>query len=88
MTGQPRGEALRLDAIRDFIFASPVGAGGRIYVTARDGTTVVLAHDAGNAVLAVNRLEDRFSATAAVAGRDLVLRGERSLYCLSEPPTR
>ncbi len=83
-TGEPRGEPLRLEAIRDFIFASPVGAAGRIYVTARDGVTVVLRHDASNAVLAVNRLDDTFSASAAVAGRELFLRGEKYLYCLAE----
>jgi outer membrane protein assembly factor BamB len=83
-TGQPRGEPLRLDGIRDFIFASPVGAAGRIYITARDGVTVVLRHDHGNSTVAVNRLEDSFSASAALADRELYLRGERFLYCLAE----
>jgi len=83
-TGQPRGEPLRLEGIRDFIFASPVGADGRLYVTARDGTTVVLRHDRENATLAVNHLDDSFSASPALAGRELYLRGERSLYCLAE----
>ncbi len=83
-TGQPRGEPLRLDGIRDFIFASPVGAAGRIYVTGRDGTTVVLRHDRANATLAINRLEDAFSASPAVVDRELYLRGERFLYCLEE----
>ena len=83
-TGQPRGEPLRLDDIRDFIFASPVGAAGRIYVTARDGTTVVLRHDRENATLAVNHLEDSFSASPALADGELYLRGERFLYCLAE----
>lgn len=83
-TGMPRDEALRLEAIQDFIFASPVGADGRIYVTGRDGVTVVLRQAAGNTVLAVNRLDDHFSASAALAGRDLLLRGEKYLYCLSE----
>ena len=35
-TGAFRGDLLRLDGIRDFIFASPVGADGRIYITGRD----------------------------------------------------
>ena len=84
VTGKPRGEPLRLDGIRDFIFASPVGAAGRIYITGRDGSTVVLSHDRDNAVLAVNRLDESFSATPALAGRELYLRGERFLYCLAE----
>lgn len=88
-TGRLRGELLRLEGIRDFIFASPVGAAGRIYLTGRDGTTVVLKHPSGheafeNAVLAVNRLEDSFSASPALVDRELYLRGERFLYCLAE----
>lgn len=83
-TGEFRGAPLRLEGIRDFIFASPVGAAGRIYVTGRDGTTVVLRHDVENAPLAVNRLDDRFSASAALVEGELYLRGEKSLYCLAE----
>ncbi len=83
-TGEFRGAPLRLDGIRDFIFASPVGAAGRIYVTGRDGTTVVLRHDRDNAVLAINRLEDRFSASPAMVEREFYLRGERFLYGIAE----
>jgi outer membrane protein assembly factor BamB len=87
-TGKPLGEPIRLEGIRDFIFASPVGAAGRIYVTGRDGATVVLRHDRENATLAVNQLDDSFSASPALAGRELYLRGERFLYCLAEPESR
>ena len=84
LTGKPRSEALRLEGINDFIFASPVGAAGRIYVTSRDGVTVVLRHDKENATLGVNKLEDSFSASPALVGRELYLRGERFLYCIAE----
>lgn len=87
-TGKPLGEPLRLEGIRDFIFASPVGAAGRIYITGRDGATVVLRHDRENATLAVNHLEDSFSASPALLDRELYLRGERFLYCLAEPERR
>ncbi len=83
-TGEARGEPIRLNGIRDFIFSSPVGAAGRIYVTARDGTTIVISHDRENAPLAVNHLDDSFSASAALAGGELYLRGEHFLYCLYE----
>jgi outer membrane protein assembly factor BamB len=83
MTGQFRGEPLRIEGIYDSIFASPVGGGGRIYVTARSGTTVVLRHDAQNATLAVNQLEDSFSASAALVDGEMYLRGEKFLYCIS-----
>ena len=84
MTGQPRGEPLRLEGINDFIFSSPVGAASRIYVTGRDGTTVVLRHDRVNAALAVNHLSDSFSSSAAVVNREFYLRGEHFLYCIAE----
>ena len=84
-TGNPRGEPLRLEGINDFIFSSPVAADGRIYITGRDGNTVVLRHDPENAILAVNHLEDSFSASAAVVERELYLRGEHILYCIAEP---
>ncbi len=82
-TGEARGEPLRLDALRDFIFASPVGAANRIYIAGRDGTTVVLTHERDNALLAENRLDDSFSATPALAGREIYLRGEKFLYCVA-----
>jgi len=83
-TGNPRGEPLRLEGIGDFIFASPVGAAGRIYVTGRDGVTVVIRHDRENGPLAINKLEDSFSASPALVDRELYLRGERFLYCIAE----
>ena len=82
-TGRPRGEPRRLEGIRDFIFASPVGAAGRIYITGRDGSTVVLGHDSRNATLAVNHLDDIFSSSPALVEDELYLRGERFLYCIA-----
>ena len=73
---------MRLGAIRD-VYASPVGAAGRIYVTSREGVTQVLGHP-GLKPLATNRLDDSFSASAALAGKELFLRGERALYCIAE----
>jgi hypothetical protein len=85
-TGSFQGEPLRLEGIREFIFASPVAAAERIYVTGRDGATVVLKAEGDHPRLAVNKLNDSFSASAAVADRELYLRGEQFLYCLSEQP--
>jgi outer membrane protein assembly factor BamB len=87
-TGKPRGQPLRLEGINDFIFSSPVGAAGRVYVTGRDGSTVVLRHDPENAPLALNHLQDSFSASAAIVDRELYFRGERFLYCIAEPAAR
>ena len=66
------------------IYASPVGAGGRIYVTGRSGTTLVLQRGKELNVLATNRLDDRVDSSPALAGRQLFLRGAKFLYCIEE----
>jgi len=67
-------------------YASPVAADGRVYVTARNGVTAVLKAAPGHEVLATNRLDDSFTASAALAGSELFLRGLKSLYCISAGP--
>jgi outer membrane protein assembly factor BamB len=83
-TGVDRPGTLRLAGIGD-VYASPMAAAGRVYITDRDGTTVVLSHADAPKVLAVNQLDDTFSASAAAVGTELFLRGERHLYCIAEP---
>jgi hypothetical protein len=82
-TGEDRPGPLRLEGLGT-VYASPVAAGGRVYVTSREGATAVVRHDDAPIVLAVNMLDDSFSASAAIAGKELFLRGERYLYCLGE----
>jgi len=66
------------------IYASPVGAGGRIYISSRKGSTLVIKHSKQYTVLAVNKLDDSFSASPAVVDNELFLRGEKYLYCIAE----
>jgi len=80
-SGEEEGP-FRLDGIRN-VYSSPVGAAGRIYVTDRSGKTIVIAHQTEPGILALNELEDTFSASAAVVGDEIFLRGEKSLYCIS-----
>ena len=82
-TGQEPHGPFRLQGIRN-VYASPVGAAGRVYITDLDGTTLVIEHGAQPKTLATNRLDDGFSASAAVVGRELILRGHRFLYCIAE----
>ena len=49
-----------------------------------DGVTLVFTAGADPEVLSQNTLDDSFSASAALVGEDLFLRGEKSLYCLAE----
>ncbi len=65
-------------------YASPVSAAGRVYATARNGRTLVLKAGPAYEVLGDNPLDDSFSASAALAGTDLFLRGLKSLYCIAE----
>jgi outer membrane protein assembly factor BamB len=82
-TGKDQGGPYRLGAITN-VYASPVGAAGRVYVTSRDGVTQVFSHSPAAKTLAVNRLDDTFNASAALVGRELFLRGERCLYCIAD----
>jgi outer membrane protein assembly factor BamB len=83
-TGEDQGDPIRLTAIRN-VYSSPVGAAGRVYVTSREGVTQVIGHgEQSPKMLAVNRLDETFSASAALTGRELFLRGERYLYCIAE----
>jgi hypothetical protein len=82
-TGAERPGALRLAGLHD-IYASPLAAAGRIYVTDLSGTTAVLSHAAEPRVLATNHLDDSFAASPAAAGDALFLRGEHFLYCLAD----
>ena len=81
-TGEELPGPIRLGQIRD-VYASPVAADGRIYISDLDGQTLVMSSDPIPRLLAMNRLDDSFSASAAIVGSDLFLRGRRSLYCLA-----
>ena len=81
-TGEEPSGPFRLGRMNE-IYASPVAANDRIYITDRSGTTVVISTDDQPATIAVNRLNDRFSASAAIAGNELYLRGEKFLYRIS-----
>ncbi|GJM25901.1 MAG: hypothetical protein DHS20C16_23160 [Phycisphaerae bacterium] len=67
------------------IFASPAAAAGRIYIPDRRGNIAVIKHGSKFEVLAVNKLEDAFSASPVIVENELYLRGEEFLYCIAEP---
>jgi len=64
------------------IYASPVGAGGRVYLTGRNGNTLVLERGPEYKVTTLNKLDERFDASPALAGNQLFLRGAKHLYCI------
>lgn len=73
----------RLEGVKD-IYASPVGAAGRVYFVGRNGVTEVIRNADTLDVLATNRLDDEFDASPAVAGDRILLKGKRNLYCIEE----
>jgi outer membrane protein assembly factor BamB len=83
-TGTPHYQASRLDGLTAQVFASPVGAAGRIYVVGQDGAAVVLKHGPALQILATNKLDDRFDASPALVEKELYLRGYKNLYCIAE----
>jgi hypothetical protein len=74
-------EPFRLSQMGNF-YASPVAAKDRVYLTDLRGQTLVIQHSPKPKMLLLNKLEDSFSASPAISGRALFLRGEKFLYCL------
>lgn len=82
-TGKVHYGPARLEGIEG-VYASPVGAAGRLYIAGRNGATAVLAAGPELKVLALNRLDDGFEASPAIVGGEIYLRGRRHLYAIAE----
>ena len=82
-TGEVLMDSQRVEEVEG-VYASPVGAAGRVYLVGRNGTTVVIKNAEKYEELATNVLEDRIDASPAVAGKEMFLRGQQYLYCVAE----
>jgi outer membrane protein assembly factor BamB len=82
-TGDAHFTGQKLEGLRG-IYASPVGAKERVYLTGRNGVVQVIERGSKYKVLASNTLDDDFSASPAIAGRELFLRGHKHLYCVAQ----
>jgi outer membrane protein assembly factor BamB len=80
-TGKPLIDRARLDGLSS-LYASPICAAGRIFITGRDGTTLVLKQSDQLELLATNQLDDPMDASPVAVGRQLFLRGAKFLYCI------
>ena len=81
-TGEEPSGPFRLPELLN-LYASPVAANGRIYLTDQQGVTLVLRAAAEPKILGVNRLDEAVNASAAIIGKELFLRGESHLYCIA-----
>jgi outer membrane protein assembly factor BamB len=83
-TGEPFYSQTRLPKSYN-VKASPVGANGKLYLATEDGDVVVLKMGEKFEVIGVNTLADQvFIATPVIAGGEIYLRGQNTLFCISE----
>ncbi len=66
------------------IYASPVAAGGHVYLTSRAGTTVVIEDSPEFKIVATNSVGETVDATPAPVDQELFIRGEQHLFCIAE----
>jgi outer membrane protein assembly factor BamB len=83
-TGEPYYAQTRLPKAAN-LKASPVGANGKLYLATEDGDVLVLKMGEKFEVLATNTLQDQvFIATPVIAGGEIYLRGQTTLFAISE----
>lgn len=81
-TGDAVIEPSRMPLLRG-LYASPVGAAGRVYFAGRRGGTLVIERGSEMKVLAQNKLDEGTDASPAIVGGQLFLRGRSHLYCIA-----
>ena len=65
-------------------YASPFAANGNVYITGRNGTTVVIRDADQYQLISTNVLGEPVDATPAPVDNELFIRGERHLFCISQ----
>ncbi len=83
-TGEQHFSQVRLPKAYNFK-ASPVGANNKLYLATEDGDVVVARMGEKFEVIATNTLADQvFIATPVIVAGELFLRGQNTLFCISE----
>ncbi len=82
-TGKLHYSTQRISGL-DNIYASPVAAAGRIYLTDLTGTIVVIEDSPTLKIVATNEMGETVDATPAPVDDELFIRGEEHLFCLAE----
>lgn len=80
-TGKPFYNTARIRGL-EYIYASPVAAGGHLYLTDRSGTTVVIKDAEKLEVVATNSVGETVDATPAPVDNQLFIRGAKHLFCI------
>jgi outer membrane protein assembly factor BamB len=82
-TGKTIFSASRIPGVQR-TYASPVAADGKIYLTDRSGTIVVMEDAPEIKVLSTAELGEGVDATPAMVGSQLIVRGEKHVFSFSE----
>jgi outer membrane protein assembly factor BamB len=82
-TGKPYYESQKLTGAGGY-YASPTGAGDKVYLASQNGVTIVINNSDTFEVLASNKLNDQFDASPVVAGDELFLKGKEYIYCIAQ----
>lgn len=82
-TGEPFFSASRIPGVSS-TYASPVAAGGYVFLTGRRGSTTVIKDAEKLEVVGTNSVGETVDATPAVVGNQIFIRGENHLFCISE----
>lgn len=80
VSGEPHYVTARIDGLK-YIYASPVAAGGHVYLSDRSGTIVVIKDDNQLQTVAVNSIGETLDASPAPVGGKLFVRGAKHLFC-------
>ena len=81
-TGEPHYQTKRTGLTT--LYASPVAAGGHVYLTDRGGKTVVIKDSEDFQIVATNTVGETVDATPAPVDGELFIRGEKHLFCIAE----
>lgn len=82
-TGEVHYQDQRLEGLNG-LYSSPIAANGYLYVTGRNGTTLVLKDGPKYEVVSSNVLGEEVDASLVMLGKELFLRGHEHLYCIAE----
>lgn len=64
------------------VYSSPVAANGNVYVTGREGKTVVIQDTVTFNVVSTNDIGEPVDATLALADEEIFIRGKDHLFCI------
>ena len=71
--------------LKGFYWASPILAGGKLYIFGEGGVATVVRVGPKGEVVATNDMKEKVYATPAIAHGAMYLRTDQHLYCIAKP---